>query len=224
MYDTYYLLLVMASLVLGLGTQAYINRQYRKYQQVNISSGLSGAQVAQRMLEANGLADVQVRPISGRLTDNYDPRSRVISLSPDVYDGRSVSATAIACHECGHAVQHARAYAPAALRRSLLPVVNLASNAWMFVMLIGFSLGVLELVWLALALFAAVVLFQLVTLPVEFNASSRALEFIALGGYLPEGETRGAAKVLRAAAMTYIAGALVSVLQLLYFLGRARRR
>lgn len=223
-YDTGYLLLVALSLILGLGTQAYISRQYKRYSQVAVSSGLTGAQAARRMLDANGLSYVAVQPVGGRLSDHFDPRSNVVSLSQEVYDGRSVAATAIACHECGHAIQHAGTYAPAALRSGLVPVVNLASNAWVFVLLIGYSLSLLELVWLALAMFACVVLFQLVTLPVELNASNRAMAYISLGGYLPEPEARGARKVLTAAALTYVASALVSLLQFAYYLGRARRR
>jgi Zn-dependent membrane protease YugP len=222
--DPMYLLLVIASLVLGFGTQAYINRQYKKYNKVPISTGMTGAQTARRMLDANGLANIPVQMIAGHLNDHFDPRTKVISLSEAVFNGRSVSATAIACHECGHAIQHERNYAPATFRRLLWPVVNIASNLWIFALMIGFVLGIFQLVWLALIMYACVLLFQLVTLPVEFNASSRAIAYIGIGTYLPDDETRGTRKVLTAAALTYVAGALVSVLQLLYLFGVANRR
>ena len=223
-FDLTYLLLIVASLVLGYGTQAYIKSQYNKFSKVSISSGLTGAQTARRMLDANGLADVPIRSIPGNLTDHFDPRSRVVSLSANVYEGRSVAATAVACHECGHAVQHARDYAPAKIRSLLVPAVQLASNLWAIALMIGIVLNFLGLIWAAVGMYAAVLLFQLVTLPVEFNASSRALAYISLGGYLPDQETRGARKVLTAAALTYVAGALLSVIQLIYILGRTRRR
>jgi len=224
MYDFGYLMLVVLSLALGLATQGFINMQYRRYSKVVSSSGLTGEQVARRMLDANGLANVVVRPVGGTLTDNFDPRSNVVSLSQGVFDGRSVAATAIACHECGHALQHARAFAPSVLRQRLFPVVNIASSLWMLVLFLGFSLEFLQLVWLALLMFACVVLFQLVTLPVECDASARAMEHIGTVGFLPEGESKGARRVLVAASLTYVASALISVLQFVYFLGRSGRR
>jgi Zn-dependent membrane protease YugP len=222
--DILYILLFVVSLAIGFGTQAYINSQYRKYDKLAVSSGMTGAQVARRMLDAYGLVHIQVQMIPGKLTDNFDPRSNVISLSEAVFNGRSVSATAIACHECGHAVQHAQSYAPAAFRRVLWPLVNVASNLWLIALFIGIALSFVGLIWVAVIMYAFVLLFQLVTLPVEFNASKRAIAYIGTGGYLPDQEYRGTRKVLSAAALTYVAGALISVIQLLRLLGMANRR
>jgi len=222
--DILYILLFVVSLAIGFGTQAYINSQYRKYDKLPVSSGMTGAQVARRMLDAYGLVHIPVQMIPGKLTDNFDPRSNVISLSEAVFNGRSVSATAIACHECGHAVQHAQAYAPAAFRRVLWPLVNIASNLWLIALFIGIALSFVGLIWVAVIMYALVLLFQLVTLPVEFNASKRAIAYVGMGGYLPDQEYRGTRKVLSAAALTYVAGALISAIQLLRLLGMANRR
>ncbi|MCL2882958.1 MAG: zinc metallopeptidase [Coriobacteriia bacterium] len=224
MISPMYLLLIVASLVLGFGTQAYIKRQYKKYSQVPSLSGLTGAQAARRMLDANGLANVSVQMVGGELSDHFDPRSNVVSLSEGVYKGSSIASTAVACHECGHAVQHARAYAPARIRNTIVPVVNFASNIWMFALIIGVILGVIGFVWVAVIMYVAVLAFQLVTLPVELDASARALAYVKAGqGNMPSPETSGAKKVLTAAALTYVAAALISVLQLLWLLGMARR-
>ncbi|MDR0347363.1 MAG: zinc metallopeptidase [Coriobacteriales bacterium] len=218
-----YLLLVVVSLVLGFGTQAFIKHTYKKWSRIPISSGLTGAQAARRMLDANGLAHVAIQCVPGELTDHYNPKTNIVSLSEGVYSGTGVAATAIACHECGHAVQHAQNYVPARLRGALVPAVNIAGNVWIFVLFIGVILWLVNVIYLAIALFAATLLFQLVTLPVEFNASSRALAYIKGYGFLPDGETNGARSVLTSAALTYVAAALVSVLQLVYLLGYARR-
>jgi Zn-dependent membrane protease YugP len=218
-----YLLLIVVSLVLGFGTQAYIKHTYKKWNRVPISSGLTGAQAARRMLDSNGLSQVAIECVGGELTDHFNPKTNVVSLSEAVYNSTSVSATAIACHECGHAVQHARGYAPAKLRGALVPAVNIAGSAWVFVLILGMVLSMLNLIYLAIILFAATLLFQLVTLPVEFDASSRALAYVKGYGFLPASETGGARSVLTSAALTYVAAALVSVLQLIYLLGYARR-
>ncbi|MDR1185758.1 MAG: zinc metallopeptidase [Coriobacteriales bacterium] len=218
-----YLLLIAVMLILGFGTQAYIKYTFRKWGKVPISSGLTGAQAARRMLDANGLSNVAIKCISGELTDHFNPKTNVVSLSEDVYNSTSVSATAVACHECGHAVQHARGFVPASVRGALVPAVNIASTAWMFVLLIGIFLSMMGMVWLAIGLYAATILFQVVTLPVEFDASKRALAYIRGYGFLPASETGGARLVLTSAALTYVAAALVSVLQLVYLLGFLRR-
>jgi Zn-dependent membrane protease YugP len=207
---------------MGLGSQAYIKSTYKKWSRVHISSGLTGAQAARRMLDANGLGHVAIDRIPGELTDHYNPKTNVVSLSNAVYTSTSVSATAIACHECGHAVQHAKNYAPAKLRGVLVPAVNIASNAWMFVFIAAIVLNMLGLFWLAIALFAATLLFQVVTLPVEFDASRRALAYVNGYGFLPATETKGARSVLTSAALTYVAAALASIMQLLYLLGTRR--
>lgn len=217
-----YLGLILITLALGIGTQIYIKSCYKKWSQVPISTGMTGAQAARRMLDENGLNYVVINQVSGELSDHFDPRTNEVSLSTDVYNGRSVAATAIACHECGHAVQHARGYVPAKLRGALVPAVNFASNAWIFILLVGIFLNILGLVYVAIAFYAAAVLFQIVTLPVEFNASRRALAAVGANGMLPATETGGARKVLTAAALTYVAAALASVLQLLYLLGMSR--
>ncbi|NTU89072.1 MAG: zinc metallopeptidase [Actinobacteria bacterium] len=216
-----YWLLLIVTLALGLGAQAYINSKYKVWSRVLISSGETGAMAARRMLDSNGLSNIPINVINGKLSDNYDPKRNVLNLSQEVYNGRSVAATAIACHEAGHAVQHAKSYAPANIRMALVPAVNFVSSIWMVLLFIGFIFNFIGLVYAAIALYAIAVLFQIVTLPVEFNASSRAIAAIN-GGRLPEAETRGARTVLTAAALTYVAAALASLLQLLYFVGISR--
>lgn len=234
-YDLGYWGIIIISLVLGALTQLYINSSYRRYAQVPNGIGLTGAQIARRMLDDNGLHDVAVQAVAGTLSDHYDPRTRVVRLSEGVYGSQSVSAMAIACHECGHAVQHARNYAPMNFRTALVPVANIGSSLWIWVLLAGMYLGMQSLYWVGIALFAFAVLFHLVTLPVEFNASRRGLAYVggsggsqvnapyALAPYnSPAGQ--GAKTVLTAAALTYVAAALTSVLQLMYFIGLARDR
>ena len=216
-----YWLLLIVTLALGLGAQAYINSKYKVWSRVLISSGETGAMAARRMLDSNGLTNIPINVISGKLSDNYDPKRNVLNLSQEVYNGRSVAATAIACHEAGHAVQHAKNYVPANVRMALVPAVNFVSGIWMVLLFIGFLFNFLGLVYAAIGLYAIAVLFQIVTLPVEFNASSRAIASIN-GGRLPDAETRGARTVLTAAALTYVAAALASLLQLLYFVGISR--
>ncbi|MDR2673179.1 MAG: zinc metallopeptidase [Coriobacteriales bacterium] len=218
-----YFALIIITLVLGFGAQAMIKHTYRKWDKTPSSSGISGAQAARRMLDANGLSNVSITQVAGELSDHYDPRTNVVSLSASVYDSHSVSAIAVACHECGHAVQTAQGYVPGKVRSAIVPVVSFASNIWMLALILGIIMSILGLIYLAIALFAAVLIFQLVTLPVEFNASRRALAFIQQSGWLTAGENSGAASVLRAAALTYVAAALASVLQLIYLLGMARR-
>jgi len=216
-----YWLLIIVTLLLGLGAQGLIRHTYNRWSQVPISNRITGAQAARKMLDANGLTDVRIDCIPGNLTDNFDPRDRVLHLSQQVHDGFSVSSTAVACHEAGHAVQHALNYGPARFRMALVPAVQFASNAWMFILLIGIFLNFMGLVYVGIALYAIAVLFQVVTLPVEFDASHRALATVGAQG-LPAEEVGGARSVLTAAAFTYVAAALASLLQLLYFIGMAR--
>jgi Zn-dependent membrane protease YugP len=217
-----WLALIIITTALGLGSQAYIKRTYKKWNRVPISSGMTGAQAARRMLDANGLVHVAIDRTPGELTDHYNPKTNVVSLSDAVYSSTSVSATAIACHECGHAVQHAQNYAPAKLRGALVPAVNIASNAWMFVFFAAIFFQIIGLFWVAIALFAATLIFQVVTLPVEFDASRRALAYVNGYGFLPATETKGARSVLTSAALTYVAAALASIMQLIYLLGSRR--
>lgn len=218
-----YLLLIVFTMVLGFGTQAYIKSSYRKYSQVDSGTGETGAMAARRMLDDHGLNDVRINCVPGELSDHYDPSNRTVNLSEDVYHGRSIAATAVACHECGHAVQHATGYQALQVRTMLFPVANFGSNAWIILLMIGIFLNITGLVWLAIALYAFAVLFQLVTLPVEFNASKRALAYIEGGAgplVRPGAQTLSGAKtVLTAAALTYVAAALTSIAQLLYYVG-----
>jgi len=220
-FDPSYLFIMVVGLVLGLATQAWIKGSYRKWSRVPLATGRSGAEVARAMLDQNGLSAVSINQVGGSLTDNYDPRTRVLNLSADVYNGRSVASAGVASHEAGHAVQHARAYAPAAARQALVPIANIGSQiSWLFIML-GFWLNVGGLITIGALVFGGAVLFQIVTLPVEFDASRRAVESLSMG--LPAEQAAGARSVLNAAAMTYVAAALVAIMQFVYFLGLSRR-
>lgn len=214
-----YLSLVFVSLVLGLGTQWYINHTYKRWSKVPIDSRRTGAQVARSFLDSEGLTGVPIRPNGGAdLSDYYDPRSDALYLSGSSEHGCSVASVAVACHEAGHAVQHARGYLPARVRMALVPAVNIGSEAWMIVLLLGIFVNATSLIYLGIILFAFVVAFQLVTLPVEFDASSRAMQYIGSDPRLSPEQVAGARKVLTAAALTYVASALTSVLQLVYLL------
>lgn len=220
--DMGYWLIIIVSLVLGGLTQAYIRRTYARWSAVPASSGQTGAEVARRMLDAEGASSVGIGSVAGHLTDYFDPRDNTLHLSPENSGGGSVASVAVACHEAGHAVQTARGYLPGRVRTALVPVVNFTSNAWGIVLLAGIFLNFLGLMRVAVFLFAFTVLFQLVTLPVEIDASRRAIAF--LGGNGGGIDQRGARQVLTAAALTYVAAALVSVMQLLYYMGRVNRR
>mgnify|MGYP000920187065 FL=1 len=214
-----YVLLFGIPLVLGLAVQGWLRSTFSRNSQVPVGSGLTGADVARRILDNNGLGNVPVRPSkAGPLSDHYDPRSRGVFLSEAVFSGRSVAATAVAAHEVGHAIQHARSYVPMTVRSAIWPVAAFGSQAWFFILLMGVIFGAFGLIQLALIVFAAVVVFQIVTLPVEFNASRRAMANIRQLGLVTDGEAVGARKTLTAAAMTYVAGALASIAQLIYFL------
>lgn len=222
-YDGWYWLLIIASLVLGGLGQLFINVQYKKWSQVPLPGGITGADLARKMLQTSGVDGVGIREIPGELTDHFDPRDNSLSLSSSNFQGTSVASAAVACHEAGHAVQTARHYIPGILRTAIVPVVNFASSMWMLILLAGMVLGLTGLLYLAIILFTASVIFQLVTLPVEFNASRRAIGFIKEEGFSPE-VVKGSKSVLTAAALTYVIAALLSVLQLLYYLGLANRR
>jgi len=218
--DITYFALILLVLILGIGAQAMVRGSFKKWKKNPSSFGVSGADAARTMLNSQGLFNVTIVEIPGQLTDHFDPRTNVVSLSSEVYHGRTVSAVAIACHESGHAVQHAQDYAPAKVRGAIVPVVNVASNLWVFALIAGIILSMVGLIYVAIAMFGAVLIFQLVTLPVEFNASSRAMAFVQSSGWLTQKELGGAKSVLRSAALTYVAAALASILQLLYLLGR----
>ena len=223
-YDEYYFLLVVPAMLLSLFAQLKVKGTYRRMSKIMNSRGLTGAQAAMRVLQYYGVTGVQIAPITGNLTDNFDPRSGVIHLSEGVLNSTSVAAVGIACHEAGHAAQHAENYRPIAVRNTILPVANIGSSAGILLAVIGYALSFKFLILLGIALFAFVVLFQLVTLPVEFNASSRALKVIEETGMLEGDEYKGAKRVLTAAAMTYVAALIVSIASLLRLLLRARSR
>ena len=223
-YDEYYLLLVVPAMLLSLFAQLKVKGTYRRMSKVMNSRGLTGADAAMRVLQYYGVTGVQIAPVAGNLTDNFDPRSNVIHLSEGVLNNTSVAAVGIACHEAGHAAQYALGYRPIAIRNSILPVANIGSSAGILLAVFGYALGAKFLMLAGIALFAFVVLFQLVTLPVEFNASSRALKVIEETGMLTEDEYKGAKKVLTAAAMTYVAALVVSIASLLRLILRARSR
>jgi uncharacterized protein len=236
--------LIIISTVLGLGTQAYIKSTFRKWSQVPLRNGLTGAQVAQRVLAANGVEvdnasiaqqvvpggrpHVRIQAVGGSLSDNYDPRDKTLNLSEPVFASSSVAAAGVAAHEAGHAVQDARGYVWGRLRSSIVPVASFGSNAGIWLIIIGaillravpIGLGV---AYVGVMLFAFAVLFQFVTLPVELNASRRALVALEGTGTLDPDQLAGARKVLTAAALTYVAAALVAALQFLFYLGFLRR-
>ena len=211
-WQTYYLLM-FAVLAFTLWAQFGVQSAFKKYNQVSNARHLTGADAARRILDANGLYHVQIEHISGRLSDHYDPRSNVIRLSDAVYQTSSIAAVGVAAHEAGHAVQYATGYAPVKLRTAILPVTQFASSTSIFLFFIGFLFSQ-PLALLVFALYLVVAYFQFVTLPVEFNASARALQTLDGLGILDSEELNGAKKVLRAAAMTYVAAMAVSLLQL----------
>ncbi|MGE5228151.1 MAG: zinc metallopeptidase [Deltaproteobacteria bacterium] len=216
---TLYILCFAVPLILGLAVQGWLRNTFAKNSRVPVASGMTGADVARRILDSNGLQSVPVQPSkAGPLSDHYDPRTRGVFLSEAVYAGRSVAATAVAAHEVGHAIQHATAYAPMRLRSAIWPVAAFGSQAWFFILIAGVIFGAFGLVQLALIVFALVIAFQIVTLPVEFNASRRALAQVRDLRLVSDTEAVGARQTLTAAAMTYVAGALASIAQLLYFL------
>jgi uncharacterized protein len=213
-----YFVFLVPPLVFGLAVQGWLKKTVARNAEVEVSSGLSGAQVARQILDRNGLDQVEIqRSPGGPLSDHYDPRKRAVFLSETVHDTRSVTATAIAAHEVGHAIQHARAYVPLQIRSAMFPVVAFASSFWTMLLLGGLLLGALGLVQLAILLYAVAVLFHFVTLPVEFNASRRAGAQLGSLGLVSTSDSQGVKKVLNAAALTYVAGALAALTQLLYF-------
>ncbi len=204
-------------LLFGLWAQHKVKSTFATYSEVPEDTGLTGADVARQILDANGLQSVPVNAVPGALTDHYDPRARSVNLSEPVYGAATISSTAVAAHEVGHAIQHAKSYAPMTVRSALWPVTAFASSTWTILLLIGVLLGIFNLVVFAIVLYAAVVLFQLVTLPVEFDASRRAAVQLKQLGIANPDESVGVRKVLTGAALTYVAGALAALSQLLYF-------
>jgi uncharacterized protein len=211
-------------LVLGFWAQHKVKSTFAKNLQVPVANGMSGAQVARRVLDANGLNEVPVEETPGSLSDHYDPRSRSVHLSPEVFQQVSVASTAVAAHEVGHAIQHAKSYGFFKVRSALFPAVQFASNIWMLFLLGGIFLQIAGFIVLAIALYAVAVLFQVVTLPVEFDASRRAKAQLNDLGLVASNEATGVQATLNAAAWTYVAGALAAIAQLLYFLSLLSNR
>lgn len=227
-YNWTYILFMLPCLILSLICSASVKSNFSKYSKVKNVRGLTGAQAAQQVLAAHGVTGVRIEPVRGNLTDHFDPRTNVIRLSESVYNSPTVAAVGVACHEAGHAVQHAEGYVPNKIRSAIVPVANIGSRLSWIVLVIGMLLPVQYnfVITIGIVLFSASVLFTLVTLPVEFNASSRALKTIKETGMLSPEEHQGAKKVLTAAAMTYVAAAATSIMQLLRLLlifGNRRR-
>lgn len=226
-YDPTYILVLIAA-VLSIVASVRVNSTFQKYAKVRSRSGMTGAQAAERLLRDNGIYDVRIEHVNGMLSDHYDPRSKVVRLSDATYNSSSVAAIGVAAHECGHVLQHHEAYAPLRLRTFLVPAANLGSRAGIPLILLGILLGYNDLlIQIGIWVFALAVLFQVVTLPVEFNASGRALRLLQSQGILTEEETGQSRKVLSAAALTYVAAAASAILQLLRFImlaGGGRRR
>ncbi len=219
-FDYTYLVLVLPFVILSLWASANVNGTFKKYGKQLSSRRITGAEAAQRVLSANGVSGVRIEHVSGNLTDHYDPRSNVIRLSDEVYGSTSTAAIGVACHEAGHAVQYAVGYSPIKLRAAIIPVTNIGSKLAMPLILLGllFSFGGsynFTLVYAGIACFGLSLVFQLVTLPVEFNASRRAMQAIAGAGILTEEEQQGARKTLRAAALTYVAATALALAQLM---------
>lgn len=208
-------LLVFAGLILSMAASANVKRTFSKYSSMRSMSGLTGAMAAQKVLACAGIYDVRIEHVSGNLTDHYDPRSRVLRLSDSTYGSNSVAAVCVAAHECGHAIQHQKHYAPLVLRSTLVPAANIGSQLAWPVFLLGLVFSMDMFLNLGIILFSLAVLFQLVTLPVEFNASSRALAVLGDSHILGDTEQSAGKKVLRAAALTYVASLAASILQLL---------
>ncbi len=220
-FDPLYLLIVGPALLLSIWAQIKVKSTFARYSRVATHSNINGAETAARILQSFGIGNVDVQQTQGFLSDHYDPRKRVLRLSPDVFQGKSIASLGVAAHEAGHALQHAQNYFPLQVRSALVPVTQFGSWLAWPLLLIGFLLQSQQLLLAGIILFSAAVLFQLVTLPVEFDASRRAVAILGSQGILSGPELDGTRKVLSAAALTYIAAAAAAVLQLIYFLMRA---
>lgn len=220
-YDTAYILIAIISVVLGMITQGYINAAYNKWSKVPSSLPGSGADVARRMLDTSGAGAVGITRVAGHLTDHYDPRDNNLHLSEENYGRGSVASVAVACHEAGHAVQNATGYGLMKFRTQLVPAVNFTARSWGLIFIAGLMFNSLPIMQLAVGFFAVSVLFHLVTLPVEIDASRRAVNYL---GSVSAIDQKGAKEVLTAAALTYVAAALTSIMQLMYYMSRTRSR
>ncbi len=212
------MILLIPAIILAIWAQMRVSSTYSKYSKISSARGATGTEIAKILLEHNGLPDVKIEAVEGKLSDHYDPRSNTVRLSTDNYRGRSLSAVAVAAHEVGHAIQHGTGYIPLKIRHSILPATNLGSWAAFPLFIIGFLFNTPLLMDIGIILFAGVVIFHFVTLPVEFNASHRALAQLSSNGMLVEEEVKGARKVLNAAALTYVAATAVALIHLVRLL------
>ncbi len=227
-WDPMYFVFALPALLLGLWAQAKVKSAFNKYSKVRSMVGLSGAEIARRMLDTSGLYNVKVEPTNGFLSDHYDPTSHTLRLSQDVYRSNSIAAAGVAAHEAGHALQQQDAYLPMQIRSAIVPTVQIGSWLGPIIFIVGFLLQSMQIAWIGVILFAAVAVFAIVTLPVEFNASHRAKAWLADSGMIYQNEMRGVNSVLDAAALTYVAAAAQAVSTLLYYVmllsgGRSRR-
>ena len=207
--------LTFLALIVAISAQTYVNSSYSKYKKVLNTKRLSGADAARKMLDANGMSDVRINMVKGVLSDHYDPRTKTVNLSQDIYRGETVAAVSVACHECGHALQDKEGYVFMRIRASLVPLVNLSSKIGYFAILLGFLFSILDLIWIGIFAVIAILVFQLVTLPVEFDASSKALREEEKMGLLTTSELKGSKTMLRAAALTYVASVTSTLLEIL---------
>ena len=212
-YDPTYILVIIGFLI-TLIAQIFVNSSYKKYKKVSVKSGLKGFEVARKMLDSNGLTNVKIEEVKGELTDHYDPSNKVVRLSTDIYHGSTIASSSVAAHECGHAMQDKEGYFFLRLRANLVPIVNISSKLGYFAILIGLIFGFLNLAWIGIFLELAILLFQLITLPVEFNASKRANEFLKKESLIEKTEQEGSKSMLNAAAMTYVASVISTILEI----------
>ena len=212
-YDPTYILVIIGFLI-TLIAQIFVNSSYKKYKKVSVKSGLKGFEVARKMLDSNGLTNVKIEEVKGELTDHYDPTSKVVRLSTDIYHGSTIASNSVAAHECGHAIQDKEGYFFLRLRANLVPIVNISSKLGYFAILIGLIFGFLNLAWIGIFLELAILLFQLITLPVDFNASKRANEFLKKESLIEKTEQEGSKSMLNAAAMTYVASVISTILEI----------
>ena len=207
--------LTILALIVALSAQSYVNSSYSKYKKILNSKRVSRADAARKMLDANGMNDVRINMVKGVLSDHYDPRTKTVNLSQDIYRGETVAAVSVACHECGHALQDKEGYVFMRIRASLVPLVNLSSKIGYFAILLGFLFSILDLIWIGIFAEIAILVFQLVTLPVEFDASMKALREEEKMGLLTTSELKGSKTMLRAAALTYVASVTSTLLEIL---------
>ena len=213
-FDYTYILVLVGFLITFLA-QIYVKSSYNKYKKIETKSGLDGYEVARRILNSNGLNDIDIVEVQGELTDHYDPKRRVVRLSTDIYHGKTIASNSVAAHECGHAVQDKENYFFLKFRSSLVPFANISSKVGYIAVVIGLLLGYMKLVWIGIALEMVILLFQLITLPVELNASSRAAKFLAKEALIENSEQVGSKRMLKAAAMTYVASVVSTLLSVL---------